>query len=135
MRHVGVGRLHAGDAFRGGEEAEEADVGGAGLLEQRHGGDGGVAGGEHRVERDGDALVEVGRDLGVVLHRLQRGLVAVEADEADARRGDELEHAVEQAVAGAQDRDERELLALEDRGLHLGQRRLDRLASSSAGRG
>ena len=68
-------------------------------------GGGGVAGGEHRVERDGDALVEVGRDLGVVLHRLQRRLVAVEADEADAGRGDELEHAVEQAVAGAQDRD------------------------------
>ena len=91
------------------------------------GGGGGVAGGEHGVERDGDALGEVGGDLGVVLDRLQRRLVAVEADEADAGGGDELEDAVEEAVAGAQDRDEGELLALEDGGVHLGERGADGL--------
>jgi hypothetical protein len=66
-----------------------------------------------------------GRDLGVVLHGLERRLVAVEPDVADARRGDQLEHAVEQPVARAQDRDEDELLAQQDGRLHRGQRRLD----------
>ena len=43
----------------------------------------------------------------------------------DAGRGDEVEHAFEEAVAGPEDRGEDRLLALQDGRLHLGQRRLD----------
>ena len=53
--------------------------------------------------------------LEVVLDRHQRLGIAVQADVADARAGHELEHAVEDAGAGAQDRDEHQLLAVEHR--------------------
>ena len=57
------------------------------------------------------AVGEVGRRLEVVFDRLQRLGIAVEADMGDAGRGHEVQHAVEQADAGAQDRREDELLA------------------------
>ena len=53
--------------------------------------------------------------------------IAIDADMADAGRGHEIEHAFEKTLAGAQDRDDDQLLALEDRRLHLGERCLDRL--------
>src|SRR3712207_8642857 len=46
---------------------------------------------------------------------------------ADAGRGHEVEHALQDAVARAQDRDEAELLAGQDRRLHRLQRRFDAL--------
>ena len=52
-------------------------------------------------------------------------MVAVEAHVADAGRGHELEHAVEDAEARAQDGDEHDLLALQGGGLDLGERGLD----------
>ena len=58
------------------------------LLDRR---DARVAGGEHRVEDDRVALGEVGRQLHEVLDRLERLLVAVHADEPDARARDERE--------------------------------------------
>ena len=61
------------------------------------------------------ALVAGRRHLEVVLHRLQRLGVAVEPDEADPRRRDQVEDAVEEAVPGPQDRHQRQLLALDDR--------------------
>ena len=82
---------------------------------------------QHRVDDDHRPLGDVGRHLVVVLDRPQRGRVAVEADMADAGRGHQVEHAVEQAVAGAQDRDQADLLAGE-------QRRLHRLAAASRSR-
>src|SRR6185312_15516399 len=63
-----------------------------------------VARGEHRVEQDHVAVGDVVRQLHVVLDRLERLLVAVQADEPDAGAGDESEHAVEQPEAGPQDR-------------------------------
>ena len=54
-------------------------------------------------------------------------MIAIEADVAHPRRGDELQHAVHDSLPRAHDRDEHQLLALEDRGPHLHERRLDRL--------
>src|ERR1041384_1789844 len=62
----------------------------------------GAARGEHRVEHERIALaVAELRQLHEVLDRLQRLLVAVEADETDARARDQREDAVEPAQAGA----------------------------------
>ena len=83
----------------------------AGLLDVVDRGGGRVAGREHRVEHDHVALGEVGRELDVVLDRLERLLVAVEADEADARARDQREDAVEHPHPGAQHRADGDLLA------------------------
>jgi hypothetical protein len=57
--------------------------------------------------------VELARRLEEILDRLQRLVIAIDADMGDARRRHQIEHAFEQAVAGAQDRGEDQLLALE----------------------
>ena len=86
-----------------------------------------IGGREHRVDDDHQAVGEVVRRLEEVLVRLQRLGIAIDADMRDARRGDEVEHALEEAVAGAQDRGEDRFLAFEDRGIHFGKRRVDLL--------
>ena len=68
---------------------------------------------------------EVVRELHVVLDRLERLLVAEEADEADARTRDEREHGVEHAHPGAQDRADGDLLARDPPRGHVLERRLD----------
>ena len=98
---------------------------GAGPLDRRDRGRARVAGREHRVEHDRVALVEVGRELDEVLDRLERLLVAVEADEADAGARDEREHAVEHAHPGAQHRADGDLLAGDALRGHALERRLD----------
>ncbi len=45
------------------EQAQEADIGRAALLELVDRGDRGIAGGEHRVDHDHQALVDVFRAL------------------------------------------------------------------------
>jgi hypothetical protein len=84
-----------------------------------------VAGGEHRVEHDRVALVQVDGELDEVLHRLERLLVAVEADEADAGARDEREDAVEHPHPGAQHRADGDLLAGDARYRRPLERRLD----------
>ena len=69
-----------------------------------------VAGREHRVEQDHVALGDVVRQLHVVLDRLERLLVAVEPDEADAGTRDQREDAVEHPHAGTEDRADGDLL-------------------------
>ena len=88
-------------------------------------GGGRVAGREHRVEQDHVALGDVVRQLHVVLDRLERLLVAVQADEADARARDQREHGVEHAHARAQDRADGDLLARDPPRGHPLERRLD----------
>ena len=75
--------------------------------------DGAAASCEHRVDDKHVALGDVFGQLAVVLDRLERLGVAVEADVADARRRDELEDALDHAEPRAQDRDDRDLLANE----------------------
>jgi hypothetical protein len=80
---------------------------------------------EHRVEDDRVPVLEIDRQLHEVLDRLQRLLVAVQPDEADARARHEREDAVEHAHAGAQHRADGHLLALDPLCGHLLERRLD----------
>ena len=86
---------------------------GRSALSRVDGGDRGVAGREHRIDDDHVAVAHVLGDLVVVLDRLERLGIAVQADVADARRRQDVEHAVEDAGAGAEDRDEHDLLAVE----------------------
>ncbi len=85
------------------------------FLELVDGGDRRVAGRQHGIDDDDQPVIQLGRGLVVVLDRLQRLVVAIDADMGDAGGRDEVEHAVEQAIAGPQDRGEHQLLAL-DRG-------------------
>ena len=123
--HVGVFRVHALDPFGRRDDADEDDVARARLLHLADRRDARVAGREHRVEDDRVALLEVGRQLHEVLDRLERLLVAVEADEADARARDQRQHAVEHADAGAQHRAHGDLLAGDARHARPLERRLD----------
>jgi hypothetical protein len=74
-----------------------------------------VSRGEHRVEEDDVAVGDVGRELDVVLDRLERLLVPIEADEPDAGSRDEREDAVQHPDAGPEDRADRHLLARDAR--------------------
>ena len=55
---------------------------------------GGVAGGEHRIDDDDQALGDVLGRLEIIFDRLERDRIAIEADMGEARRGDEVEHAL-----------------------------------------
>ena len=83
--------VHALDPDRRGDEADERHRARACRLHGRDRRGARVAGREHRVEDDRVPLGEVVGQLHVVLDRLQRLLVAVEADEADARARDQRE--------------------------------------------
>ena len=122
---VRVFLVQHGEALGGGEQADEAELGDAGLAQAGQSGRGGMAGGEHGVDDDDEALRDVVGELEVVFDGDERGRVAVEADMADPGGRNEVEHAVEDAVAGTQDGDEAELLAREGRGLHRLERGVD----------
>ena len=117
--------VHVFDAGRRGDDADERHRLCARLLDRVDRSGARVPRGEHRVEHDRVAVGEVGRELRVVLHRLERLLVAVHADEADARARHEREHAVEHADARAQHRADRHLLAGDALRGHRLERRLD----------
>ena len=107
------------------DDREQPDARRARVLDELHGVHGRVAGREHRVEQDHLAVGDVLRQLHVVLDRMQRLLVAVEADEADARAGDQRQHAVEHPEPGAEDRADGDLLAGDARERAQLERRLD----------
>src|SRR5579883_318266 len=117
--------MDGGDAGRRRDEAHEFDALGAELLQPSDRRRGGVAGRQHRIDENDDALRDVLRKLQIVFDGIEGRGVAVDADMADTRRWDEVEHAVDEAEAGAQDRHEAELLAGEHRRAHAGERRLD----------
>ena len=117
--------VHALDSLRRGDETDERDRAGAGVLDLRDRRDARVPRREHRVEHDRVAVLEVVRQLDVVLDRLERLLVAVQADEPDPRAGDERQHPVEHPHPGAEHRADGDLFpgdALHGRPL---ERRLD----------
>ena len=89
------------------------------------GGGGRIAGGQHRIDDDDQPILKMRRRLEIVFDRFERLVVAIDADMGDASGRDQVEHAVEQAVAGAQDRDEDQLLALDGGRVHCRHRRLD----------
>ena len=99
------------DALRRGDDRQQADGAGALLLAEPDGVDGGATRREHRIEQQDLALRQLARQLRVVDDRLQRLLVAVHAEEADAGDRDHREDAVQHADAGPEDRHDADLLA------------------------
>ena len=116
---------HPLDAGRRADEADEADLLGAALLQTVDGGDRRIAGGEHGRDHDHQPLGKVGRRLEEILDRRKGLRLAVEPDMGDARGRHEIEHALGEGEARAQDWREHELLAGEARRHHRGERRLD----------
>src|SRR5256885_6421654 len=108
---IGVGLEHAPHALGRGDEAEEADALGAGVLERVYGVRRRAAGREHGVEHEEIARAFTGWDLEIVIDRLEGVVLAVDADVADARRGDELRDALDHAESGAQDRHESQVFS------------------------
>ncbi len=116
--------VEARDAFGRGDEAEELDARCTGALERGDGARRAAAGGEHRIEEEEITLGGVTRDLEVVVHRLERVVVAVEADVSDACARHQLEDTLDHAEARAQDGHQRELLACHPVAGHGFQRRV-----------
>ena len=120
-----MGLLQRVDALGAAHQAHQGDALAAAALDEVDGGDGGAAGGQHGIHHDQVALVHVGGQLAVVFHR-QMGLrVAVQADVAHLRGGNDAQHAVHHAQACAQDRHDAQLLAGDDLGLALCNGRFD----------
>src|SRR2546427_4635329 len=94
---VGVGLEHAAHALRRRHETQEADALGTGMLERADGIRRRAAGREHGIEHEEIARVLAGWDLEIVVDRLERVVLAVDADVADARRGDELRDTLDHA--------------------------------------
>ena len=111
--HVGMLLVHQRDALGRRHQHQRAHVGAALALQHVHGGDHGAAGGEHRVDDQRHALVELADKLLEVGHRLQGLLVTRDADHADLGARHHVEHAVEHAQPGAQDGHHGDLLALD----------------------
>ena len=113
------------NALGHGQQAQKLDGFGLAFLEPGNRCCCRVARGQHGVHHDDVALLHVLGHLEVVLHRLQRGRVAVQADVAHARAGHHLQHAVQNAVARAQYGHKHQLFAVNLLGLHFFQRGLD----------
>jgi hypothetical protein len=127
-RHLRMGFEEHPQAFRRGHQRHQADrlVRHAALVQHIHRRHGGIAGGQHGIAEDEDTALWL-RQLHEILHRPLGLGVAVHADMAHARRGDQLLEAVGHAEAGAQDRHDRHLLAGDGRRVHGRQRRFDPL--------
>ncbi|CAH2030098.1 protein of unknown function [Trichlorobacter ammonificans] len=101
------------DPLGDGDQEESLDPLAAGLLEHLDGCQQRTAGGEHRVDDQGGALLHAGGEFFVVGDRFQRLLVAVESHHADPGAGDHVQDAVHHPQAGTQDRHYRDLLPLD----------------------
>src|ERR1039458_7278305 len=93
------------------DEAKKPNTLSAGAFERIDGGDGAAAGSEHWVEQKNVALGGVARHLEIIVDGLECVVIAIQPDVPDARRGHEFEDAIHHAKAGAQDWNQRELLA------------------------
>src|SRR5437773_1557303 len=109
--NVGMGSSQCRDAFGRSDEHERANVAAAAALQQRDGRVHRTRGGEHRVDDERGALVEVVDEFLEVVFRLQGLVIAAQADDADLGIRNHVEHAVEHAEAGAQDRNDRNFAA------------------------
>ena len=125
-RYVGVVCRDAADALGGRDEAHEDDAARALVLEHGECCRRTAARGEHGVRYDECAILDAARELCIVLDGGKCLGVAIEPDVSDARRGDEVQDAVEHPEACAQDGDDAEFFAREhfcmavcDRGLDL----------------
>src|SRR5215208_2054039 len=104
--HVGVLAGNPLDAWNRGDCVEAGDPGSPLFLELVNRGREAPPRCQHRVEDEDQVLVKVAREVDVVLDRLGRLLVALEAHKADRRLRQEGERPVEHTEAGPQDRNE-----------------------------
>ena len=124
-RHIGMVRIDHLQALRRRQEADIADGGRPCPLDPVDRGDGGMARGQHRIEDKDFALGDIDGQLAVILDRRQRLRVAIDPDMPHARVRHDLQHPVEESVAGAQDRDEAHILGGKNRRFHRRDRRRD----------
>src|SRR5215212_11686671 len=101
-RYVGVLSGKALDAGHRGDGVEAGDPGRTLFLELVYGGREAPPRRQHRVEDEDEVLVEVAREVDVVLNRLGGHLVALQAHEAHRRRRQQGEGPVEHTQSGAQ---------------------------------
>ena len=109
-RNVRMRLVHDLDTFRGSDETHEFDILDAFFFHHVDGCDGAASGSEHRIDEDEVTIFHI-RELAIVFDRLGGDRIAVETDDADAGRRHEFGEAFHHAEAGAQDRDDAELLA------------------------
>src|SRR3990172_13269255 len=88
--HVRVIFLHLSDAFRRGDQADVLDLRHPPFFQERAGRRGRAAGRQHRVEDEAELHAGLNRLIRVILHGLERALVALEADVPDLRAGHHL---------------------------------------------
>ena len=120
--NVRMSLLNRSNTFRRTDEVHQLDVLDAAALEAVDRSDSGAAGRQHRVEQQNVAVLDVTRQLAVILDRLEGLRVAIQADVADLGCRDHLQNTLYHAETCAQDRNESDLLAGE---LTLGNRGLD----------
>ena len=101
-RHSGKDAVQFRDAFGRRDEADELDRARPHLDQARDRRHRRIAGREHRIEQDNVALGQIVGQLQVVFDRRKVRRLAIDPDMADPRRRHEVEHAVEDAVVGAQ---------------------------------
>ena len=94
-----------------GDDTQHADVLDTALAQVADGHFGRTARGEHGVDNQADALVDILGHLAVILMRLVGDLVALHTDVAHAGRGYQVEDTVDHAKACTQDGNDGELLA------------------------
>src|SRR5215210_3343864 len=105
-RHVGVLFRQAFHAWHGGDGVKAGDPGRALFLEFVYGGGETPPRREHWVEYEDQVLVEVAWKVDVILDRLGRLLIALEAHKAHSRRRQQRERPVEHPQSGAQHGDQ-----------------------------
>ena len=123
-RDVGVLAVEVGDAFRGGDEADELHAFDAGFFEEGNRRGPASAGGEHGVDEEDFGGGDVGGELLVIGDRLEGFFIAIDAEMAEAGVGEQAEDAIGHAQAGTEDGDEG-YLAGEGMALHLLERRVN----------
>ena len=114
---VRVRFLETLEAFRSSDDAHKLDYLAAMLLDEIHGLDSGAAGRQHRIGDHDRALTNRARELAVILVRLMRRRVAVQANVSDLGGGNKLLYAADHAKSGPEDRNDGQLLAA-DHGRH-----------------
>ena len=134
--YVGVRSAEAADSFGRGDEAKERDARRADLFEARNRGDRAATGGEHRIEQEELTLGCIGRNLEVVVDRLQCGVIPIEPDVPDARRREQAKDAFDHSETGPEDGHQNGLLARKACPRGALERRIDRVRfERESGRG
>ena len=113
-----MGFLQRLDAFRRGHQHDGADMGAAIALEHVDGGNQRPAGRQHRVDDQRQAFVKLADEAFKVGFGHQCFMVACNAHDADLGAGDQIQHAIQHAQTGPQDRHHGNLLALDLLDIH-----------------